>query len=245
MTGVMSQPPVLRLESTVSSAVADMLRFSTTFRRLEPADRARLAEVARPHSYPKASVIFSEGEPSAFFITIVTGRVKVYKATPAGKEVILEIFGPGDPLGATAAYEGRPFPATAVALEDTECLLIPRVGFFALLEQHPSLVRGLLTGLTHRLVELTTRIADLSGSRVEARFARWFLKLAKDIGRPGNGGTFVPLALSRQDLADMTGTTIETCIRIMSRWGKEDVVRTDKDGFTLLDAEALEMIATS
>jgi CRP-like cAMP-binding protein len=229
----------------VPPAVADLLRFSTTFRRLQPADRQRLAEVARTHSYAKGSAIFSEGEPSDFFITIVMGRVKVYKATPAGKEVILEIFGPGDPLGATAAYEGRPFPATAVALEDTECVLIPRASFFALLEQHPSLVRGLLTGLTHRLVELTTRIADLSGARVEARFARVFLKLAKDIGRNGEGGTFVPLALSRQELADMTGTTIETCIRIMSRWGKEDIVKTDKDGFTLLDSGALETIAAS
>jgi CRP-like cAMP-binding protein len=227
------------------SSVADMLRFSTTFRRLQPADRQRVAEVARAHHYAKGSAIFGEGEPSDFFITIVTGRVKVSKATPAGKEVILEIFGPGDPLGATAAYEGRPFPATAVALEETECLLIPRGGFFALLEQHPSLVRGLLTGLTHRLVELTTRIADLSGARVEARFARLFLKLAKDIGRPGDGGTFIPLALSRQELADMTGTTIETCIRIMSRWGKEDIVRTDKDGFTILEPDALETVATS
>jgi CRP/FNR family transcriptional regulator len=245
MTAVMSRHPGLRLESAVTSAVADMLRFSTTFRRLQPADRQRVAEVARAHRYAKGSTIFSEGEPSDFFMTIVTGRVKVYKATPAGKEVILEIFGPGDPLGATAAYEGRPFPATAVALEDTECLLIPRGGFFALLEQHPSLVRGLLTGLTQRLVELTTRIADLSGARVEARFARLFVKLAKDIGRPGEGGTFIPLTLSRQELADMTGTTIETCIRIMSRWGKEGIVRTDKDGFTILEPDALNLVAAS
>jgi CRP/FNR family transcriptional regulator len=245
MTVVMSRHPGLRLESAVTSAVADMLRFSTTFRRLQPADRQRVAEVARAHRYAKGSTIFSEGEPSDFFMTIVTGRVKVYKATPAGKEVILEIFGPGDPLGATAAYEGRPFPATAVALEDTECLLIPRGGFFALLEQHPSLVRGLLTGLTQRLVELTTRIADLSGARVEARFARLFVKLAKDIGRPGEGGTFIPLTLSRQELADMTGTTIETCIRIMSRWGKEGIVRTDKDGFTILEPDALNLVAAS
>ena len=71
------------------------------------------------------------------------------------------------------------------------------------------------------------------------------IKLAKDIGRSGDGGTFIPLALSRQELADMTGTTIETCIRIMSRWGKEEIVRTDKDGFTLLDADALKSVAAS
>jgi CRP/FNR family transcriptional regulator len=222
-----------------------MLRFSTTFRRLQPADRQRLAEVARSHQYPKGSAIFNEGDPSDFFFTVVSGRVKVFKMTPTGKDVILEIFGPGDPLGATAAYEGRPFPASAVALEDTTCVLIPRASFFALLEQHPSLVRGLLTGLTHRLVELTTRIAELSGARVEARFARLFIKLGKDIGRPGTGGTFIPMALSRQELADMTGTTIETCIRIMSRWSKEEIVRTEKDGFTLLDAPTLDAIAGS
>jgi CRP-like cAMP-binding protein len=222
-----------------------MLRFSTTFRRLQPADRQRLAEVARSHHYPKGATIFNEGDPSDSFFTVVSGRVKVFKMTPTGKDVILEIFGPGDPLGATAAYEGRAFPASAVALEDTVCVLIPRTAFFALLEQHPSLVRGLLTGLTHRLVELTTRIAELSGARVEARFARLFLKLGKDLGRQANGGTFVPMALTRQELADMTGTTIETCIRIMSRWGKEDIVRTEKDGFTILDAATLEAIAAS
>ena len=220
-----------------------MLRISTTFRRLQPADRQRVAEVARAHRYSKGSTIFSEGEPSDFFITIVTGRVKVYKATPAGKEVILEIFGPGDPLGATAAYEGRPFPATAVALEDTDCLLIPRGGFFALLEQHPSLVRGLLFGLTQRLVELTNRLTELSGGRVEARIARLFLKLAENMGRPGAEGITIPMALSRQELADLTGTTIETCIRIMSRWGKDDIVRTGKDGFVLVDRNALEELA--
>jgi CRP/FNR family transcriptional regulator len=227
------------------SSVEDMLRFSTTFRRLQPADRQRLAEVARAHQYPKGATIFSEGDPSDSFFTVVTGRVKVFKMTPTGKDVILEVFGPGDPFGATAAYEGRPFPASAVALDDTTCVLIPRAAFFALLEQHPSLVRGLLTGLTHRLVELTNRIAELSGARVEARFARLFLKLGKDMGRPGEGGTFIPMALTRQELADLTGTTIETCIRIMSRWGKDDIVRTEKDGFTLIDKATLEAIAAS
>ena len=72
-----------------------------------------------------------------------------------------------------------------------------------------------------------------------------FLKLAEEIGKPGDGGTFIALPLSRQDLADMTGTTIESCIRIMSRWGKDDVVRTEKEGFTVVDQHALESLANS
>jgi CRP/FNR family transcriptional regulator len=229
----------------VPTAVEDVLRFSTTFRRLQPDDRHRLAAVARAREYAKGETIFSEGDASDHFFTVASGRVKVFKTTATGKDVILEVFGSGDPLGATAAYEGRPFPASAVALEDTTCLLIPRKEFFALLEQHPSLVRGLLLGLTHRLIELTNRLAELTGGRVEARFARLFLKLAHDIGRPAEGGTLIPMTLSRQELADLTGTTIETCIRIMSRWGKEDIVRTEKDGFTVLDKPSLEAIAST
>jgi CRP/FNR family transcriptional regulator len=169
--------------------------------------------------------------------------VKVFKMTPSGKDVILEIFGAGDPLGAVAAYDGHPFPASAVAIEDSQVLLVPREAFFALLEQHPTLVRGLLSGLTHRLAELAFRLAELTGGRVEPRFARLFLKLAQEQGRHERGGVFVPVALSRQELADMTGTTIETSIRIMSRWGKRRIVVTEKDGFLVLNASELETLA--
>ena len=213
------------------------------FKRLNQDDRSHFAGVSRLKTYAKGERIFGEGEPSEFFSVVVSGRVKIVKMTPAGKDVILEIFGTGDPFGAVAAYEGRPFPASAIALEDTVCLLTPRQAFFSLLEQHPSLVRGLLFGLTQRLVELTNRLAELTGGRVEARIARLFLKLSENIGRPVQGGITIPMALSRQELADLTGTTIETCIRIMSRWGKDDIVRTEKDGFVLVDKTALEELA--
>ena len=132
-----------------------------------------------------------------------------------------------------------------MALEPTSCLVLPRRDFFQLLEQNPSLVRGVLTGLTSRLVELTRRITELTGGRIESRFARLFLKLADQMGRPERGGVFIPMPLSRQELADLTGTTIETCIRIMSRWGKDDVLRTEKDGFLLIDRSTLETLAAS
>ena len=95
------------------------------------------------------------------------------------------------------------------------------------------------------MVELTKRIADLTGGHIDARFARMFLKLADQIGRAERGGVFIPMSLSRQELADLTGTTIETCIRIMSRWGKEDILVTEKDGFIVRDQAALETISNS
>lgn len=226
----------------MSDDVERVLRLATIFRGLNPDDRRRLAAVARLQVFRRGEAVFAEGETPQSICIIVAGRVKVSKMTRAGKDVILEIFGAGDPIGAVAAYEGHPYPASAFALEDTTTLQVPRQAFFTLLEQHPTLVRGVLMGLTHRLVELTNRVADLTGGRVEPRFARLFLKLAEEQGTPERGGTFIPMTLSRQELADMTGTTIETCIRIMSRWGKQSIVRTEKDGFVVLDKDALNAL---
>lgn len=225
--------------------VDEVLRRTAIFRRLSLEDRQRLASVASLRGYDKGTVLFREGDASDHLYTVITGRVKVFKTTARGTDVILEIFGPGDPVGAVAVYESRPYPASAVALEPTTCLLVPRQSFFTLLEAHPTMIRGLLVGLTHRLIQLTNRLAELSGGRVEARLARFFLKLATNIGQPHSDGVFIPLALSRQELADMIGTTIETSIRIMSRWGKEDLVRTEKDGFVIVDRRALEAVAVT
>lgn len=224
---------------------AELLRTAPIFGRLSPADREAVAAVAIVRHYTKGQTIFEQDSPSDAIYQIVSGRVKIFRMMPNGKDLILEIFGPGDPLGAVAVYMDRPFPANATALEDTTCIAIPHAAFFRLLDSTPSLVRGLLLGLTTRLIELTNRLTELTSGRIEPRLARLFLKLATGMGRGADGGhaVFIPLVLSRQELADMTGTTIETCIRIMSRWGKDGVVRTEKDGFVVTDRAALERLA--
>ena len=80
---------------------------------------------------------------------------------------------------------------------------------------------------------------------MEPRLARLLLRLADEIGQPERGGVFIPLALSRQELADMTGTTIETCIRVMSKWDKEATVHTEKDGFVVIDIPTLQALANA
>jgi CRP/FNR family transcriptional regulator, nitrogen oxide reductase regulator len=225
--------------------IDEILQRSPVLRRLAPEDRQRVGQVALVRSFDKGQTLFSEGDdPDCLFI-VADGRVKVFKTTARGTDVILAIFGPGDPVGAVAIYEATPYPASAMAIEPTTCLLVPRQAFFSLLETYPTMVRALLSGLSQRLVELTNRLMELSGGHIEPRFARFFLKLAGDIGKRRPDGTFIPMALSRQELADMTGTTIETAIRIMSRWGKQDIVRTEKDGFLVIDRSALASIALS
>ena len=244
MTAVIrGKPDKISAMTGKSDDLEALLAQTPVFKKLAPADRQKVAEAATLKRYSKGQMIFEQDTPSEAFYTIASGRVKIFKMLPTGKDMILEVFGQGDPLGAVAAYVERPFPASAMALEETVCVVIPRAAFFRLLEQHPSLVRGLLLGLTVRLVELTNRLAQVSGSRIEPRFARLFIKLADEMGTTDRRGMFIPLPLSRQELADMTGTTIETAIRIMSRWGKDDIVRTEKDGFVLLDRRALEEAA--
>ena len=110
----------------MADALDEALRRTTIFRRLSAEDRQRLTAVAGTRAYDKGVVIFSEGDPSDQLFTVIDGRVKVVKTTARGTDVILEIFGPGDPLGAVAVYESREYPATAVALEPATCLVVPR-----------------------------------------------------------------------------------------------------------------------
>jgi CRP/FNR family transcriptional regulator len=204
-----------------------------------------LASITRLREYRRGEMIFSEGDPSDRFLVVLDGLVKITKVTPSGRDVILHVLGPGDPIGGVAVYDEVPYPGSAVALDDVACAQILTSELFRLLERHPSLVRGLLKSLTKRLVQLTSRLTELSGGHVEERLARLLLKLARDRGSPEGDCILIPMPLSRQELADLTGTTIETCIRIMSRWAKSGIVETRSDGFLLQDLDALDRISLS
>ena len=108
-----------------------LLKVTPVFRKLSPEDRRTVAQAATIRRFAKGDLIFEQDAPSDAFYTIASGRVKIFKMLPSGKDLILEVFGTGDPLGAVAAYDGRPFPASAVALEDSACVVIPRPVFFA------------------------------------------------------------------------------------------------------------------
>lgn len=204
---------------------------------LKRADREAVEPLCRMRGYDKGETIFSEGDPSARIHFIYAGRVKIVKAAGT-RDVILEILGMGEPLGAVAVFERRPFPASAIAIEPSGILSIEEDAFFQLLDRRPDMVRSLLSGLTMRLMMLNKRLADMTGS-VESRAARLFITLAERLGKQGQQETFIPLGLSRQELADLLGTTLETTIRLMSRWQKENVVLTSKDGFEVPSLQRL------
>lgn len=205
---------------------------------LKKDDREALAPLCRMRGYEKGETIFHEGEPADRIYFVHIGQVKIVKAA-GGRDVIIELLGPGEPVGAVAVFERRPFPASAVALEPSGILSIPEQEFFGLLERRPEMMRHLLAGLTYRLMMVNKRIADLTGS-AEHRAARLFLTLADRVGIARGDATFIPLPLSRQEIADLIGTTLETAIRLMSRWQKDNVVETEKSGFLIPRLDALK-----
>lgn len=217
----------------------------TIFRRLADEVRARIAELGKLRDCERGAALFDEGDAARSFFFVVSGRVKVFRLAPSGREVILEIFGPGDPVGAVASFEGFPFPAAASAAETSVILEVPRDPLLKMLEGDPQILRGLLSGFSLRLLEMSRRIVELSSGRVEVRLAQLFLRLAADCGRPEGGGVFVPQRLTRQEIADLCGTTMETAIRVISRWGKDGVLTTESEGFRVGDFETLERIALS
>lgn len=210
----------------------DILRGVPVYSRLSDADLAALAGNMATKLYTRGQLIFLEGDDANSFIAVVRGRVKVFRALASGREMILAILGPGDPVGIVAVLQEIPYPASAAALQDTVCLRLPRPELWRLLGE-PSFVRGMLAGMSARMMELTSRLTSLSGLRVEQRLARLLAKLAAETGVARDEGTLIPVRLTRQELADLTGTTIETCIRIMSRWEKSGTVQTRDDGFWL------------
>ena len=209
---------------------------------LRKEDREVVAPLCRMRGYEKGETIFHEGEPADRIHFVHIGRVKIVKAA-GGRDVIIEILGPGEPVGAVAVFENRPFPASAVALEPSGLLSIPEREFFQLIENRPQMMRHLLAGLTYRLMMVNKRLADMTGS-AEARASRLFLTLADRVGTKRESGVFVPLPLSRQEIADLIGTTLETAIRLMSRWQKDEVVLTEKSGFFVPSVDGLKSVST-
>lgn len=218
------------------------LRAMPMFQGLRPPEMARLEAIATIREFDRGEALWQAGDPASQLTLIVRGRAKIVRHGPVG-DVILEIFGVGEPVGAMAVFEGMPYPATAVAMEPLSLVCIPRRDFFDLLEGRPEIARAIIRDLTKLTVALMRKLEEMRGQRVESRIARLFLTLAERMGRRTPEGVEVPLALTRLEIAEMVGTTVESSIRVLSRWGREGVLVTGEDRFTIPSLERLQLAA--
>jgi len=200
----------------------------------------RLYSLCTTEKYPKGDYIFLECDPPRNLYVVVRGEVKLLKQTEDGRETIVEMVYPGEIFGEEAVFDGQPYPMTAQALEDVELLSISRSDFFGFLRDNPDLALEIITELGARLRQAQNTIRALAMERVEWRIARVLLMLARKAGVADSEGVSIDLPLTRQDIADMAATTVETAIRVLSNFKKLGLVDTAKGKMVILDRKRLE-----
>ncbi len=198
-----------------------------------------LASIAVVKSFVRGQTIFSEGEPGTGIYVVISGRVKIYKLSAEGKEQILHIFGGGEPFGEVPVFEGRRFPAHAVALDETRCLFFPRPAFIDLISKNPSLSLNMLAVLSRRLRRFTVLVDDLSLKEVPGRLAAHLLYLSDR----NEGASDLELDVPKGQLAGMLGTIPETLSRILTKMVKQDLIKSDGPHIRIVDREGLTELA--
>lgn len=187
----------------------------------------------------RGEVIWLAGSPSHTVCIVGSGFIKMTRSTPQGAEVAIELLGPGQCFGLLVAIEGREYPLTAVAVTKTWYLKIPTRSVMEIYASNVNLKDHILRTLGPRLRKAHDMMARMSMGRMEQRLAAVLLILMDSYGQPQKVGIRIEVPLTRQDLAEMAGTTVETAIRVMSKMQKEGVVKTDKQMITILDAASL------
>ncbi|HSE94093.1 MAG TPA: Crp/Fnr family transcriptional regulator [Methylomirabilota bacterium] len=221
----------------------EVLRASPVFAGLPAREIEALAAVAREETYRPRTYVFEEGDPATWVCIVKSGHVKIVRHSRAGRDVVLELLGPGEVFGGVAVMERRPYPAAAQATETSVVLKIPAAAALALAERHPSVIREMALVIGRRLRAAHDSVKSLSVDPVEARLAGAVVRLAGREGTRSKEGVTLPFHLTRQSLADMTGTTVETTIRVVSRWIRDRIVAEDGGHLVLRDLDALRALA--
>jgi CRP/FNR family transcriptional regulator len=223
--------------------IAAFLGESLVFATVPARELEALARVTLEEAHRARGQIFMEGDAARWFYLVRSGHVKIVRHSRTGKDVVLELLGPGEIFGGVAVIEKRPYPASAQATEPTVVLKIPADPMIALAERHPAFIKEMALMIGRRLRTAHDSVASLAVDPVEARLAATLLRLAKREGTRSDKGVTLPFHLTRQSLADMTGTTVETAIRILSRWLRDGLLGEDGDRLVLTDWEGLSAVA--
>jgi CRP-like cAMP-binding protein len=201
--------------------------------------RATLAESARMSHAEKGEVIWLSGEEVDFFGLVGSGFVKMVRSTGAGSDVALEIMGPGQIFGMLGTVEGSGCPLTAVAVTDLWYLRIPKGAFIPVYQRSDGLKDQLIRRSAVRIHSTNDLMARMSRGRVEERIAAILFILADSYGERKDGTLKLTVPLTRQDISEMAGTTVESTIRTLSKWQKDGYVSTNQHYISILDEAAL------
>ncbi|MEG4166014.1 Crp/Fnr family transcriptional regulator [Microcoleus sp. S13_C3] len=198
-----------------------------------------LAQIAQLQTFGKDETIFHQGSDATGFFIVQAGRVKVFKTASNGKEHILHLLKRGDYFAEVATFDGKAFPASAIALESTELIFFPRLAFLDLLHQYPALAINMLTSLATRLRKLAQMVEDLSFKEVPQRLAAYLLDLS---GR-ANGDKIINLDVTKTQLAAILGTISATLSRAFSHLHDKGLITINGSQIELLDRDRLQALS--
>lgn len=217
------------------SEKTELFKQNVLFSALSDEEFLELTDLVKERRYSSGEIIFWEGDPPDWFYIVGQGRVKVAKYTSSGKELIVAMFNSGDSFGEVAVFDGVSYPASATAVGETIVLGIRRDDLLAFLSQNPSVALKIINLLGSRLRDAHDRLRDMAGERVDQRIAGILLMLSSRFG------TIIPF--TRQEIADMTGTTTETVIRTTTRLKDQGIINTTRGEIAILDEAKLRLLS--
>jgi CRP/FNR family transcriptional regulator len=188
-----------------------------------------------PASFKKKEDIFSEGDMPEWFYIVLKGKIKITKLSHEGKEIILEIISPYDIFGGVAVLQNFPYPANAVAMEYSEVIKIAQKNLMHIIERFPNLMHFITLQLGERMRNSHDSLKNIALERVESRIAALLLKLSNKVGIETSEGMLIDIRLTKQDMADMAGTTVETSIRTFSKFKRQGLVAYTDGKFIIKD----------
>lgn len=195
-------------------------------------------------SIEEGGYFFLQGDSAHYLYILISGQAKLMQSNPNGQQVNLRTIHPWQMFGALGAVRTEAiYPASAQALENSSALAIKSDFLHTLLENHPEISINLMSLMTTYIQEMQARYRELATERVEQRVANALLRLAAQIGVRDTSEPFIELSFSRQDVAEMTGTTLYTVSRLLSEWERKGVVKTGRERIKILNPHELVRIS--
>lgn len=213
------------------------------FKGISSEDCDRFVAAGRIYEVQPGGFFFQQGEDSTMLYVILAGRVKLSQVTSEGHQVIVDYFGPGEGLGIIMALNELPYPLTAEAIEPCSAAGWSRETMLDLMQGNAQLAINGMNMVGRRFTQMQNRFQELATQRVEQRLARALMRLVRQFGRRTEEGVLIDISLSREDLAQMTGTNLYNVSRILSKWESNGLIATGRKQVTLLKAHELVVLA--
>ncbi len=213
------------------------------FKDLTGQELQDLIDQAGELSYDANSFLFHQDDPAERIFVLKSGRVKLYQLSADGQQVLMHVMTPSMMFAAIAMVEGAAYPVSAEAAEDCKVLYWSQAALLGMIHRYPVLALNALKVLAGHVREFQDRYRELATERVERRVARAVLRLAGQTGVKTDEGVLLNLPLSRQDLAEMTGTTLYTVSRILSSWEEKGLVTAGRERLVIRFPHGLVRIA--